>query len=65
MEQYVCIANNTREFIEDTRKTEMKNTALIVIDLQNDITKNYKMIIGRVNEAIDWAAANEILCNEL
>ena len=33
----------------------MKNTALIVIDLQNDITKNYKMIIGRVNEAIDWA----------
>ena len=33
----------------------MKNKALVVIDLQNDITKNYKMIIGRVNEAIDWA----------
>ena len=38
----------------------MKNTALVVIDLQNDITKNYKKIIGQVNEAIDWAAANEM-----
>ena len=38
----------------------MKNTALIVIDLQNDITKNYKMIIGQVNEAIDWAMENEM-----
>ena len=31
----------------------MKNTALVVIDLQNDITKNYKKIIGQFNEAID------------
>ena len=38
----------------------MKNTALIVIDLQNDITKNYKKIIEQVNEAIDWAMANEM-----
>ena len=38
----------------------MKNIALLVIDLQNDITKNYKMIIGQVNEAIDWAVANEM-----
>ena len=38
----------------------MKNKALVVIDLQNDITKNYKMIIGQVNEAIDWAVANEM-----
>ena len=38
----------------------MNNTALVVIDLQNDITKNYKKIIDRVNEAIDWAAANEM-----
>ena len=38
----------------------MKNTALVVIDLQNDITKNYKKIIGQVNAAIDWAAANEM-----
>ena len=34
----------------------MKNSALVVIDLQNDITKNYKEIIEKVNEAIDWAA---------
>ena len=38
----------------------MKNKALVVIDLQNDITKNYKMIIGQVNEAVDWAVANEM-----
>lgn len=33
----------------------MKNSALVVIDLQNDITKNYKEIITKVNEAIGWA----------
>ena len=33
----------------------MKNKALIVIDLQNDITKNYREIIESVNQAIDWA----------
>ena len=35
----------------------MKNKALIVIDLQNDITKNYKMIIGQVNripKVLNW-----------
>ena len=36
----------------------MKNSALVVIDLQNDITKNYREIIARVNQAIDWAAAS-------
>ena len=36
----------------------MKNKALVVIDLQNDITKNYKEIIEATNQAIDWAAAN-------
>ena len=38
----------------------MKNSALVVIDLQNDITKNYKEIIEKVNEAIDWAAGKEL-----
>jgi len=38
----------------------MKNSALVVIDLQNDITKNYKEIIVKVNEAIDWAAQKEL-----
>ena len=34
--------------------------ALVVIDIQNDITKNYKEIIGNVNNAIDWAVQNGI-----
>ncbi len=38
----------------------MQNKALVVIDLQNDITKNYKEIIGNVNHAIDWATAHDI-----
>ena len=38
----------------------MKNKALVVIDLQNDITKNYKKIIGQVNAAIDWAVTNDM-----
>ncbi len=38
----------------------MEKNALVVIDLQNDITKNYKDIIGRVNQAIDWAVGNEM-----
>lgn len=36
------------------------NKALVVIDIQNDITKNYKEIIGNVNAAIDWAVENGI-----
>ena len=38
----------------------MKNSALVVIDLQNDITKNYKEIIEKVNKVIDWAAQKEM-----
>ena len=38
----------------------MKNSALVVIDLQNDITKNYKEIIAKVNKAIDWAVQKEL-----
>ena len=30
----------------------MNPSALVVIDLQNDITKNYREIIGNVNAAI-------------
>lgn len=33
----------------------MKNEALVVIDIQNDITKNYKEIIDNINQAIDRA----------
>ncbi len=35
----------------------MQNKALVVIDIQNDITKNYKEIIGNINAAVDWAVA--------
>ena len=38
----------------------MKRKALVVIDIQNDITKHYRDIIGRLNAAIDWAAAQEM-----
>ena len=33
---------------------------MVVIDIQNDITKYYKDIIGNINQAIDWAAEHEI-----
>lgn len=36
----------------------MTNKALIVIDIQNDITKNYKEIIDNINAAITWANQN-------
>ncbi len=38
----------------------MRNKALVIIDIQNDITKNYKEIIGNINAAIDWAVENHI-----
>ena len=33
----------------------MSNKALVVIDIQNDITKHYRDIIDSINAAIDWA----------
>jgi len=38
----------------------MQNKALVVIDIQNDITKNYKGVIGNINKAIDWAVKNAV-----
>jgi len=38
----------------------MQNKALVIIDIQNDITKNYKDVIGNINKAIDWAVNNNI-----
>jgi len=38
----------------------MQKKALVIIDIQNDITKNYKDIIGNINKALDWAINNEI-----
>ena len=34
----------------------MNRKALVVIDIQNDITKHYRDVIDRLNAAIDWAA---------
>lgn len=33
----------------------MQQQALVVIDIQNDITKNYKAVIDNINTSIDWA----------
>lgn len=38
----------------------MQTKALVVIDIQNDITKHYKDIIGNINAAVEWAAANKM-----
>jgi len=36
---------------------EINNKALVVIDIQNDITKHYRDIIDNINAAIEWADA--------
>jgi nicotinamidase-related amidase len=38
----------------------MQEKALVIIDIQNDITKNYKEVIGNINHAIDWAIDNDM-----
>ena len=38
----------------------MQKKALVIIDIQNDITKNYKDIIGNINQAVDWAVNDDI-----
>lgn len=38
----------------------MQNKALVIIDIQNDITKNYRDIIANVNRAIEWAVRQDI-----
>lgn len=38
----------------------MKNKALVVIDIQNDITKNYQEIIENINKAVDWAVTHNV-----
>jgi nicotinamidase-related amidase len=38
----------------------MQKKALVIIDIQNDITKNYKEVIGNINNAIGWAVNNNI-----
>ena len=45
--------------IRKNRKNKMtrNNKALVVIDIQNDITKHYRDMIDNINAAIEWAVA--------
>ena len=38
----------------------MQKKALVVIDIQNDITKHYKDVIDNINCAIDWAVQQQL-----
>lgn len=38
----------------------MQIKALVVIDIQNDITKHYKDIIDNINAAVEWAMSNKM-----
>ena len=38
----------------------MNRKALVVIDIQNDITKHYRDIIDKLNAAIEWAVEQEM-----
>ena len=38
----------------------MHKKALVVIDIQNDITKHYRDVIDDLNAAIDWAVEREM-----
>ena len=38
----------------------MSREALVVIDIQNDITKHYRDIIDNINSAIEWAINQEM-----
>ena len=38
----------------------MQKKAIVIIDIQNDITKNYKDVIVNINKSIDWAVDENI-----
>ena len=39
---------------------KMNNKTLVVIDIQNDVTKHYRDIIDNINAAIEWAVAEDM-----
>jgi nicotinamidase-related amidase len=53
-------------YIEQTHQytlpggSTIQKKALVIIDIQNDITKNYKDIIDNINHAINWAHNHNI-----
>ena len=44
------------EMIE-MKKRNMNTKALVIIDIQNDITKHYRDIVDNINDAIEWAVS--------
>ena len=38
----------------------MQTKALVVIDIQNDITKHYRDIVDNINAAIEWAVSEDM-----
>ena len=38
----------------------MNHKALVVINMQNDITRHYRDIIDRLNAAVEWAAESGV-----
>ena len=38
----------------------MQVKALVIIDIQNDITKHYRDIVSNINAAIDWAVSERM-----
>ena len=47
-------------FLDNWIKNEKRNMntkALVVVDIQNDITKHYRDIVDNINAAIDWAVS--------
>jgi len=38
----------------------MQKKALVIIDIQNDITKNYKDVIDNINKSIEWAVRSKV-----
>lgn len=43
-----------------TLQNNMNTKALVVIDIQNDITKHYRDIVDNINAAIDWAVSERM-----
>ena len=41
-------------------KRNLNNKALVVIDIQNDITKHYRDIIDNINAAIEFTARRKV-----
>ena len=62
--EYDAVANCDRIQSEKTKFKHVfimtQKKALVIIDIQNDITKNYKDVIDNINKSINWAVGNDI-----